>query len=487
MIDMPQVQNIQRMSRDGYTVSEIARAQKVSRPTVRKYLGTDDFNEPTPFEKKRSSKLDEYTAIIDSWLEDDKKSWHKQRHTAKRVFDRLQKEHDYAGSYSLVQRYVKQQKRAGQQEGFLDLVWEPATIQVDFGQADFHIRGVLTRMHYLVVTFPYSNVALAQLFKGENAECVCEGLKSVFAYVGGIPRRAVFDNASGVGKKICDAIRLTELFSRFQLHHGFEVALCNLDSGHEKGSVENAVGTLRRNLFVPIPDIHDITIYNKMLLEECMGRARYKHYRKGEQIASLFEEDCYALRALPIKPFDCIRYQDYKTDKYGNITVGDRFRYSSSPSLALKRVTVGFSSDEITIYDSQGTLIATHWRLYGSDAAESIDPSSSLRLLVTRPGGWRNSQIRASLPESLRNFIDAQDKPSIKACLKTLSEVSEQTDYTTAIEAAWNVYQRTGDMSTSDVAVLAARITNGDGIFYEDEVDLQSYDEAFSLMEVSSL
>lgn len=63
-------------------------------------------------------------------------------------------------------------------------------------------------MSFLVVTFPYSNVGLAQVMPGQNAECVCRGLKNVFERVGGVPTRIVFDNAAGVGRRADKAGRV---------------------------------------------------------------------------------------------------------------------------------------------------------------------------------------------------------------------------------------------------------------------------------------
>jgi len=485
MIDMPQVKSIRTMHREGHNITEIAEALKLSRPTVRKYLGMDDFSQPVPQEARRPSKLDPYKGTVMEWLEADRKVWRKQRHTAKRVFERLRDEAGYTGSYALVQRFVKECKESRDPTGFLDLVWEPGSVQADFGQADFHVYGVLSRMHYLVVAFPHSNTGFAQLFRGENAECVCEGLRSVFEYIGGVPSRAVFDNGAGVGKRVSNAVRLTELFSRFQAHYGFEATFCNPDAGHEKGNVENMVGALRRSLFVPVPDICDIGIYNRILLDECMDRSDAFHYRKGQSALSLFQEDLRALSPLPAKPFNCVRYQSCRTDKYGNVTVEGCHRYSTAGGLAGKAVTVAFGAEEVWIHDTTGRLVATHRRLYGHDPGESLDPGASLRLLVSRPGGWKNSSVRMSLPESLKGYIDSQGKEVVRECLSTLLEASSETDYATAVEAAWNVYQHTGRIRRPDVAVWAQRLWYGEEAGYSEMVDLEGYDRAFAGMGVN--
>ncbi len=134
-------------------------------------------------------------------------------------------------------------------EGFLQLSWLPGEIQAGIGEADFRVRGVLTRGKYLTVTFPHSNVGLIQVFWGETSECVCQGLRNVFEFAGGVPRRAVFDNATEVGRRVGGEGRLSELFRLFAAHHGPGCTLANPRSGNEKGNVENKVGFHRRNLF----------------------------------------------------------------------------------------------------------------------------------------------------------------------------------------------------------------------------------------------
>lgn len=70
--------------------------------------------------------------------------------------------------------------------------WAPGEAQADFGETDFYVRGMRTTLGYFVLTFPYPNVGFAQLFPGENAECVCQVLHNIFEYVGGVPVKIVF-------------------------------------------------------------------------------------------------------------------------------------------------------------------------------------------------------------------------------------------------------------------------------------------------------
>ena len=176
-------------------------------------------------------------------------NWRKQRHAATRVYVRLRDEEGHTGSYSTVRRHVKRRREEMARErdrrdaeGLLTLGWLPGEVQVDFGEADFRVRGVVTRGEYLTVAFPHSNVGLTQVFWGETAERVCQGPRNVFEFVGGVPGRAVFDNATEVGRRVGGEVRASGLFRRFAAHYGLGHAFANPCSGNEKGNVENKVG-----------------------------------------------------------------------------------------------------------------------------------------------------------------------------------------------------------------------------------------------------
>ena len=228
----------------GMNYSDISRATGHDVKSIKKYLEKDDFNYPPPKEKKkRPSKLDPYKRDIDEWLENDKEERKKQRHTALVVHKRLGKKHgsSFQCSYRLVAEYVALKKKElykGYKDFFLPLEHIPGEAQVDFGEADFIEKGDRYHGHYLNLSFPYSNGGYLQLFKGENQECLFEGLKNIFNHINGVPNRMWFDNMSTVVKKILrnGQREYTEAFLRFKNHYGFTGAPCNPDSGHEKGN-----------------------------------------------------------------------------------------------------------------------------------------------------------------------------------------------------------------------------------------------------------
>ena len=494
MIGVDKIEDIRRMWRRGETVADIARATGVSEPTVRKYRDMEDLSpEPPRARRPESDLLAPYESTIDSWLLDDRKYWRKQRHTAVRVYVRLRDEEGYEGSYSTVQRYVRRRREemaaeaeARDAQGYLQLDWSPGECQVDFGQADFRVRGVLTRGHYLTVSFPHSNVGLTQVFWGETSECACQGLRNVFEFVGGVPARAVFDNATEVGRRVCGEVRTSSLFRMFAAHYGLDYTFTNPHSGNEKGNVENKVGFHRRNIFVPVPSFHDVVAFNRRLLEDCLATSDDKpHWRLGTPELELFDDDRWALSPLPPQAFSCVAWETRRCNKQGVVTVGGVHRYSAGPSYARAEVNVALGAFAVSIVDREsGELVASYEREWGDAPTDSSDPTLQLRLLCMRPGGWRDSVVRSSLPGELVSFLDSEGPQALAADLRTLRDEAGQRGWRHAVEGMLRALEATGGLDAATVSLAAARSASGDErVEYDEEVDLAGYDRAFRVVE----
>jgi len=479
MLTMSQINDIRDLSRMGYKISKISSLTGVDRKTVRKYLEQDDFSPKPPVAKSRSSIVTPYLDIITEWLEEDQKHWSKQHHTAKRIHERLRDEHGFTGSYDSVQKFVQKIRKDIQTKGTQELVWEPGCAQVDFGEADFNEDTDCVRRKYLTVSFPYSNDGYSQVFRGETAECVCQGLMDIFNYIGGVPKLLVFDNATGVGRRVMDKIHETELFSRFRAHYGFQIRFCNPYAGHEKGNVENKVGMTRRNLFVPVPTYHDIEEYNRTLLGKHEKKAAEAHYKKGTVISELFEEDRKHFLHLPPKQFNVCRYETYKADGYGKICLDGKHFYSTKPENHNKKVLIGIRAHYIDILEPNGDLLVRHMRQYGNTRTDISDYSTSLEMLSKNIGAWDNSGFRKDAPEQIREYIDNQSRAERKSCVRLLSDLTKEYGYDAAV-GALELAIKAGSVNKSDAAILAARIT-GYGIDTPPEPgpSLAIYDQVF--------
>ena len=239
-------QRIRQLDRQGLSHKEISRRLGVSRTTVVRYANHGDCS-PRPSNDARPGRSlvdDGYAAIVDGWPADDLRMPVKQRHTATRVYERLVAECGFTGSYSLVQRWIKRwrQEHRAQSDGFAELEWAPGSAQVDFGQARAVVAGVERVVHFLAVSFPYSNRRWVAALPGGTAECVCQGLPEVFERTGMTPKVVVFDNATGVGHRNSDGtVTQTRLFSLFCAHYGFEPRCCNPVCVCQIEAVQNGV------------------------------------------------------------------------------------------------------------------------------------------------------------------------------------------------------------------------------------------------------
>ena len=207
---------------EGLSERAAARRFGLARETVRKMLR---YRLPPGYRRTqpiRCPKLDAFTGIIDQILRDDQHRPKQQRHTAKRIWERLRAEHAFTGGYTIVKDYVRE-KRLGGHEMFVPLTHPPGDAQADFGEALVVVAGVECKAHYLVVDLPHSDDAFVKAFPAETTEAFCDGHNAAFRYFGGVPRRIVYDNTKLVVAKILgDGTRQrTQVFSELQSHYLF--------------------------------------------------------------------------------------------------------------------------------------------------------------------------------------------------------------------------------------------------------------------------
>jgi len=481
MLDMSKQEEIIELRARGHTITQIANILGVDRKTVRRHLGRDDFSPKLPVKEVRPSKLDPYKEIIDGWLEEDKLVFRKQHHTAARIHERLRDEYGCPCGLTIVQNYVRQRRSGEQTRASLDLAWDPGYAQIDFGDADVWLSGSLTRGHVFAASFPYSNMGFPQFFLGESAECVCQGLKDVFEYIGGVPHTLIFDNATGVGRKICEQIIETELFSRFRMHYGFALRFCNPNSGNEKGNVERKVSYLRGKLFVPVPAFDDVATFNRKLFDQLSRQEEKIHYQKEVAQGVLFEGDSAALRSLPCKPFNVCRYEEHTSDGYGHVVLDGRHTYSTAPANVRRKTICAIHATEVEFISTEGEVLASHRRAFGNKKTTSIDPTGQLALLARRPGGWSNSRVRADIPPAVVAHLDSLEKSELKRDLRLLYEASARSGLEAtlaALEVLAADSGRTPDFF--DVGVLAGRIAGyGLDTAPVPGADLSCYDRYF--------
>lgn len=445
---MSQVHDIRKLYfEEGKNITQITRETGRDRKTVRMYLEKDDWNEKETETQKEAEfpKLDPFKADIDEWLMNDKRAKRKQRHTARRVYDRLVEKYgeSFDCSYRTVAGYVSKSKKEifGKKAGHLPLEHIPGEAQADFGAAEYYENGRLYSGKYINLSFPYSNKGYFQLFKGENQECLFEGLITIFEYIGGVPQRIWFDNTSTIVTEVLKngGRNLTDDFLRFMEHYRFEAVFCNVDAGHEKGNVEGKVGYHRRNMLVPVPQFRNLAEFNKEQLELCEIDAEREHYRKNATIEELHTEDRAALLELPAVPLDVSKYTTVKTNDYSRFYLNNGLHeYSVSPKYANSRVLVKITANEVIPLDESHREIVRHERFYGNYKQQSMKWLPYLTQLSRCPGALKYTGIFQMLPESIKNYLERCNKSDKGKVLQVIAALTETSGFESAIKTVEN-------------------------------------------------
>ena len=451
MLTMTQVHDIRkRYFEEGKTISAISKDTGFDRKTIRGYLKKDDFNSQVAPAVKKSTfkKLQAFKSDIDTWLAEDKKAKRKQRHTATRVFDRLAKKYgkNFNCSYRTVANYVSLKKIEifSKTRGYLPLEHVPGEAQADFGDCQFYQRGKLYDGKYINLSFPSSNKGYLQVFKGENTECLFEGLISIFSHIKGVPACIWFDNASSAVAKVLKegARTLTDRFLQFKAHFGFEAVFCNIGAGHEKGNVEAKVGYHRRNMLVPIPRFESISQFNSELLALCEEDGDREHYRKEDTHNFLFEKDKNSLLRLPVSPFDASRYERVKTNGYGKFYLeGGLHEYSASPKYVDCYVMVKIAANNVAPLDESLREITSHERLYGAAKQSSMNWLPYLTQLARFPGALKYTAVYKMLPDPLKDYLDRCSKSQKGKILSAIAKFSEQSGFEKAVDTVSEALQ----------------------------------------------
>lgn len=435
--------------------------------TVQKYAEMEDFSpENKPKQVRKSRVMDPVKPIINEWLKEDLKKKKKFRRTAQRIFDLLVSEHGFDGSDRSVRAYVAKRKTELLEESdhaALPLETRAGTAQVDFGEAPFKHRGENIVLPYLVLSFPYSNAFLFQVFESQNKECFLQGLTNMFTHLGEVPHTIRFDNLSPAVKKVLPngERKLTDEFERFTAHYGFQYEFCNPGSGNEKGHVEAMVKYIRNNYLLPEVQFEDLDKLNGEVLTWCTKDRERSHYEKGELISELHLADKQRFLQLPGKPFECVRYEQLKADKYGMIRI-DGKQYSTSPRFSGLKVMAKVSYNKVSILNDKNETIVKHRRLYGN-TNKSMDWQPYLTLMAKRPTALKYSSFYDQLPEAWRSYFDQCTVEEKRDALQLLSVILKDRDFDISVEALKTASEH-GHPTVEAIKHVYYQLVNGRGM-----------------------
>ena len=403
----------QRVLRDGVSIRQIHRETGLHHTTIKKILACSS---PPPFAcgSREKAKLGAYVERIAAILqaEKDEQIPQKQRHTAKRIFERLRDE-GYAGGYTQVKEAVRELRRTSQ-EVFMPLRHDPGEAQVDFGHALVKFQGKLAKVAFFVMALPHSDAIYVRAYPRECTETFQDGHVQAFAFFTGVPRRISYDNAKTSVSQIigAHARKLTDGFLQLQSHYLFAEHFCRIYRPNEKGVVESMVKFTRLNFFVPVPEVDSWEELNWLLGRHCVEDLERYVRGKGGTKKEMLREDQAAFLPLPAAPFDACRKASTTADRLSLVRF-DANDYSVPVHCAHHPVIVKGYPDKVLIF-RHNAVIAEHARLWGKEEV-AYDATHYLELLERKPGALDYAQPLAQweLPECfhlLRGRLEEQGR-----------------------------------------------------------------------------
>ena len=152
----------------GMSRREAAEKFKLNFRTIQKILAHEEPPGYRRTETREKPTIGPFIPIIHAILEADKKSHRKQRHTGRKLFERLRDEHGYTGGITVVRDEIRRYKQRSA-EVFMPLSHPPGCAQFDFGQARAVYRGRPIKVMFCVMSLPHSDAIFCQAFPRESA------------------------------------------------------------------------------------------------------------------------------------------------------------------------------------------------------------------------------------------------------------------------------------------------------------------------------
>ena len=372
-----------RVLREGVSKREILRDEGIHWKTLGKIL---EHSVPPGYRKqkpRKKPKIGPFEDRIRQILKEDAGIPKKQRHTTKRIFERL-REDGYSGGVTQVKETVRRIRKT-QAEVFMPLTHRPGEAQMDFGYALVKEAGVLRRAAFFVMSLPYSGAFFVQVFERICTEVFWEAHIRAFEYLKGVPHRITYDNESIFVSKILGPHerKMTDGFLQLKSHYLFDAHFCRVRRPNEKGVVERIVRYARQNFMVPVPQVRSLEELNEILWEQCYGDLDRRTRGKKDTKMNLLVEESKEFLALPQASFDACKKASTTANSLSLVRF-DSNDYSVPVRYAHHPVVLKGYTDRVEI-TYHGERIADHERSWKKEEVR-FKPLHYLALLERKPG-----------------------------------------------------------------------------------------------------
>lgn len=391
-----------RCRRDGEQIKPVARDEGIAPNTVRKYLRSDE--PPRRKACRRAHLLDPYQGHIDALLR------RTPRITAIRIGRYLRENVDPSlrCDESTMRKYVARcRQQLVPKEAFIRACYSPGDeAQFDFSPVEVYLGGVLTVVQLFAVRLSYSGRVFGRASLRSDRVAIFTGLLAGFSTFGGLPLRAIFDNAKTAVIRILRGRDRIEnaAFHEFCGTLALEVNFAAPAKGNEKGGVEGIIGYLEDNFFRPAPSFETLAELNAALAAFCERDMQRMHSTHRETIALRFSREQAVLRPLPtVPPRACLR-RAARVNKFSEIQF-EKDVYSVPTRFAHRFVAIEAYEEHVRILIDDEP-IAQHPRGFGR-GEYFLDPRHYLDLLAHKHRAAEHALVLSDgrIPASLHELF----------------------------------------------------------------------------------
>ena len=376
--------------REGLSVRALARRFHVHRRDVRQALASALPPPRKPAPPRPAPKVEPWKPVIEAWLEADKKAPRKQRHSARRVWQRLVQEHGADISEPTVRRFVAEVR--ARQELPLAEVAVPQhhplgeEAEVDFGTATVMLAGAATEVQLFVMRLSASGRAYPRAYLNEGQEVFLDGHIRAFEHFNGVPARIRYDNLKAAVEKVLrgrDRLE-SERFVALRSHYGFDSFFCQpgVKGAHEKGGVEGEIGRFRRRHLVPVPTAGSMAELNELLLAGAAQDDQRFIASRRITVGEHFALEAPELRPLPAEAFGYQAVDSFRVDRKARVSVRGAF-YSVPARYSGRRLDVRVGAETMEALDG-AKVVARHPR--SQKGEENLVLDHYLEVLAYEPG-----------------------------------------------------------------------------------------------------
>lgn len=399
---MEQFERIRRDARDeGLSIRALADKHKVHRRTVRQALA-DAVPPPRKPPERVAPVLGPHVDTVRRWLTDDLTAPRKQRHTARRIWQRLIEEKGVTVAESSVRALVRELKvEVGLDRRQVSVPQTHAPgeeAEVDFGEFTAVIAGVVERLWMFVLRLSHSGKAVHIAYANQAQESFLDGHVRAFELLGGVPTGMIrYDNLKpAVIRVLLGRERWeNERFVALRSHYGYDSFYCQpgIDGAHEKGGVEGEIGRFRRGHLTPVPHVPSLAALNEALAAADARDEGRRIAARTETVGAAAARELPLLRPLPVAAFDPAQTLSCRVDTKARICVRQSY-YSVPAGLAGRRVEARLGATSIVVR-ADGGVVAEHVRSLHK-GTEDLVLDHYLEVLTRKPGALAGATALAS-------------------------------------------------------------------------------------------